>query len=371
MRRNLLIAAAAAAAAVIAGILLVTGTFGGAKDAGNSGTGSPWQGGSNAGGTGAGGASVSGAAGRMTLRLGFVADVTQAPALVGLREGLFAAALHGTGLVLRPVPFRTDAAEAEALAAGKLDAAYTSPDSILAVLADSHGTKITVVSGTAAGGAVLVVRPGLASPSGLGGRTLAVPAAGGAQDVALRYWLAAQRIQAGRGGVAIADVAPGAVVGEFRSGRISGAWMPALYDVELAEAGGRVLATEESMPPDRRPAAVNLVVTRAFLAGHSAGVLALIKGQVQANDLVNHSLLVSAAAVTAELAALDGSRPPASLVGASLAQTTFTDDPGAASLAADVPPGLHASVAPALPARYDVAPLNLILRMAGEQPVSA
>jgi NitT/TauT family transport system substrate-binding protein len=147
--------------------------------------------------------------------------------------------------------------------------------------------------------------------------------------------------------------------------------MLAPYGVELAESGGRVLTTEESMPPGGRPAAVNLVVTRAFLSAHSAGVLALLKGQVQANDVVNHSLLVSAAAVTAELAALNGGRLPGSLVGASLAQTTFTDDPGAASLAAEVPPGLTARVSAALPALYDVAPLNLILRMAGEQPIGA
>jgi NitT/TauT family transport system substrate-binding protein len=361
MRRSLVIVAGAAVAAVIAVILLVTGTFGGATDAGSSGAGSPGRGAANA----------PGAAGRVTLRLGFVADVTQAPALVGLREGLFAAALRGTGIALRPVPFRTDAAEADALAAGKLDAAYTSSDSILAVLADLHGAKISVVSGAAAGGAELVVRPGIAAPSDLRGRTVAVAAPAGVQAVALHSWLTAQRIGTGKGGVTIAAVAPDAVMREFRAGRISGAWMPAPYDVELAESGGRVLATEESMPPASRPAAVSLAVTRAFLSAHSAGVLALLKGQVQANDVVNHSLLASAAAVTAELAALNGGRLPGSLVGASLAQTTFTDDPGAASLAAEVPPGLTARVSAALPALYDVAPLNLILRMAGEQPISA
>ena len=55
-------------------------------------------------------------------------------------------------MALRPVPFRTDAAEATALASGQLDAAYASAGSILADLASPSGTKIAVVSGASADG---------------------------------------------------------------------------------------------------------------------------------------------------------------------------------------------------------------------------
>lgn len=207
----------------------------------------------------------------MTLTLGFVTETSQAPALIGLREGLFANALRGTGIALRPVPFRTDAAEALALAAGQLDVAYASTDSILADLASLHGIKISIVSGAAAG----------------------------------------------------------------KSG------------------------------------SVNLVVTRAFLSAHSEGVLDLIRGQVQANDLINHDLLVSAAAYTAELTTLTGQQLQASAVGASLAKTTFTDNPGAASMAAKVPPSMNSVIRRELPTLYDIAPLDLLLRMADERPVTA
>jgi NitT/TauT family transport system substrate-binding protein len=112
-------------------------------------------------------------------------------------------------------------------------------------------------------------------------------------------------------------------------------------------------------------------VTRAFLSAHSAGVLALVKAQVQANDLINHDLLGSAAAYTAEFTALTGHQLTASAAGTSLARTRFTDDPGAASLAAMVPANLSSAVRPALPTLYDVAPLDLQLRMVGERPVEA
>ena len=366
-KKPVMVAAVAAAAAVVIAALLAAGTFGGAAKDASSGPG-PWV---SSGPGGSGGGNGNGRAGALTVRLGFVADVSQASALVGLREGLFTAALRGTGLTLRPVLFRTDAAEADALASGGLDAAYCSTDSILAVLARPDGAKISVVSGAAAGGAEMVVRSRITSPSELRGSTVAVPAAVGAQAAALRSWLAASHIGTSRGGVTVAAVAPAAVVREFTAGRISGAWMPAPYDVELTMVGGRVLASEDSMPPGTRPAVVNLVVTRTFESTHSAALLALVKGQVQANEIVNHDLLLTATAVNAELAALNSGRLPVSVLGASLAQTTFTDDPDAASLAAQAPPGQGGSVTALLPTLYDIAPLDLVLRMVGEKPVSA
>lgn len=63
-------------------------------------------------------------------------------------------------------------------------------------------------------------------------------------------------------------------------------------------------------------------------------------------------------------------RLPDSVLGASLAQTTFTNDPEAESLAAEAPPGQSASVTAVLPTLYDIAPLNLVLRMADEKRVS-
>ena len=70
----------------------------------------------------------------MTVRLGYVPEVTQSTAMVGIRGGLFAAKL-GRDVTVRPIAFANDAAEAAALAAGKLDVAYASPDAILTVLA--------------------------------------------------------------------------------------------------------------------------------------------------------------------------------------------------------------------------------------------
>ena len=257
MRRTLVAVTAVAAAVAVAAIAVVLLTAGSGRP---SGPGPAWPNNSN----------PSEGASPATLRLGFVVGIPQAPALVGLQEGLFANELRGTGVVLRPVPFRTDAAEATALASGQLDAAYASASSILADVGNPEGTKITIVSGATRGKATLV----------------------------------------------------------------------------------------------------NLVSTRAFLAAHSADVEDLIRAQIQVNELLNHNLLESSAAYATELTALTGQRLTASSIGESLARTSFTDDPSAATLNASVPTSLTPVVRPALPTLYDVAPLDLFLRMAGERPVT-
>jgi len=164
----------------------------------------------------------------VTLRLGYVAEVTQAPALVGIGQGLLAASL-GRGVTLRPVRFATDATEATALADGRLDAAYVSPDTILTVLRTLRAPVIKVISGASAATPELVVTRRISAPSALRGRTLAVPATGGAADVMLRGWLAGKHLTAsGRGGVAVTAIAQGsAAVAAFKAGTIAGAIEPA------------------------------------------------------------------------------------------------------------------------------------------------
>ncbi|HVB45080.1 MAG TPA: ABC transporter substrate-binding protein [Streptosporangiaceae bacterium] len=350
------LAAAAAAAA-----LLVAGC--------TSSPGNPGQGaGSGSRGPGSGSGTP-----RVTVRLGYVADVTQAPAIVGIREGLFTASL-GRGTAIRPVLFATEGAEAAALAAGKLDAAYASPDTILAVLAAHRASPIVVISGASAAGAELVISRRLGGPSALSGHTIAVPAAGGTQDVTLRGWLASRHLSTGtRPGVAVTAIAQGpAVVAAFRSGRIAGAFEPAPWDLELAAAGGRILTGDAGPAATTRTAAANLVVTRRFLDADSAAVYGLLRGQVEANDFLRRDFLQSTLAIQAQLAAA-GQPVSSSLLALAMAQVTFTDDPLGTSLAGQARQAAAEGLAPPTPVPaglYDIAPLDLVLRDAGEPPVT-
>ncbi len=293
--------------------------------------------------------------------------------MVGIREGLFSANL-GRGVALRPVSFADDAAEAAALAAGKLDFAYASPDTILTDLATRGASPIIVISGASAAEPELVVSHRVKVPSELDGRILAVPAANGVQDIALRVWLDTHHLSVGNShGIGLTAMASGpAVVAAFRSRKIAGAVEIPPWDIELSAAGGHVLADGAGLSGSSIPATANLVVTRKFLDTNSAAVYDLLRGQVQANDFLHRAPLQASDVIATTLAAT-GHPLSSNLIALSFAQISFTDDPLASSLAAQAreleQDGLTAPVT-VPPTLYDFAPLDLILRAAGEPPVT-
>src|SRR5690349_14073924 len=122
------------------------------------------------------------------LHLGYFANVTHAPALVGLEEGLFADALPGVDITTQV--FNAGPAAIEALTAGAIDATYIGPNPSINTFIQSGGESARVIAGATTGGAALVVRDGIDDASDLEGKTLASPQLGNTQDVALRVWLA-------------------------------------------------------------------------------------------------------------------------------------------------------------------------------------
>ena len=124
----------------------------------------------------------------VTLRLGFLANITHAPALVGLNKGFFTKNL-GNGVTLKTSVFSSGTQETTALLAGQLDAAFVGPNPAINAWQKSSGKAIKIISGAASGGAALVVKPSISSVSQLKGQKLATPSLGNTQDVALRYYL--------------------------------------------------------------------------------------------------------------------------------------------------------------------------------------
>jgi NitT/TauT family transport system substrate-binding protein len=267
----------------------------------------------------------------VTVRLGFLTNVTHASALVGLKEGFFAKALGSAG-TLQPTAFSTGTEETTALLAGQLDAAYVGPNPAINAWQKSGGTAIRIVSGAATGGASVVVAKGITSAGQLRGKTLATPSLGNTQDVALRSWLKQNGLTTtatGGGDVFVKPTTPNsAAVLEFKSGQIAGGSEPAPYDIEMVKDGGTVLYTEPGVT-------TLLVVAQSFLSAHPAVVADLVKAQIQANTFIRSDPAAAEADVNAELASYTGKPLKASIIAASFAEITFTDNPDSSSLATD------------------------------------
>jgi NitT/TauT family transport system substrate-binding protein len=353
MRRALIAAGLAAATVLAAGC----GSSGSTSSSGSS--------------AGSGGSSAP-----VTLRLGFLVNITHAPALVGIEEGFFRKELGGN-VTLKLTPFSTGTEESTALLAGQLDAAYVGPNPTINAWQKSDGKLIKVISGAASGGAELVVKPGITSAAQIKGQSLATPSLGNTQDVALRYWLSQHGLSAtatGGGNVSVKPVSPNsAAVLEFKSGQIAGGWEPAPYDIEMVQDGGHALVNEASLWPGGQFVTTNLVVTQSFLAAHPSAVNGLLKGQIDAVNFIHQHLAAAEAAANAELTSALGKGLKPSVLSAAFQQVTFTSDPIAASLATDarhaVAVGLLSPVSD-ISALYDLGPLNTLLAAAGEPQVS-
>ena len=313
--------------------------------------------------------STAAASAPVTVRLGFLTNITHSSALIGLKEGYFTKAL-GSAATLKPTAFSTGTEETTALLAGQLDAAYVGPNPAINAWQKSNGSAIKIISGAATGGASVVVTKGITSAAQLKGKTLATPSLGNTQDVALRAWLKQNGLtttSTGGGDAFIKPTTPNsAAVLEFKSGQVAGGSEPAPYDVEMVNDGGTVLLSEPGVT-------TLLVVTQSFLSAHPAVVSDLLKAQVQANDFIKSNPAAAQADANAELASYTGKPLKASIIAASFKEITFTNDPDAASLKTDADQaaalGLLKPVD--LTGIFDLGPLNQVLAAAGQQQVSS
>jgi len=325
--------------------------------------------------TGSGSSSGGSSSAPVTLRLGFLANITHAPALVALKEGFFTKDL-GKNVTLKTSVFSSGTQETTALLAGQLDAAYVGPNPAINAWQKSSGKAIKIVSGAASGGAALVVKPSISSVSQLKGQKLATPSLGNTQDVALRYYLKSHGLtttQTGGGDVPITPISPNSdAVLEFKSGQIAGGWEPAPYDIEMEQDGGKVLVNEASLWPGGKFVTTNIVVSQSFLAAHPSVVTGLLKANIQAINFIHSNTSAAETAANAELTALTGKALKSSVLPLAFKQITFTSDPIASSLATDAK---HAEAVGLLkPVNlngiYDLGPLNALLKADGQAQVS-
>jgi len=325
---------------------------------------------------GCGSSGSSGASGSpVVLRLGFLANITHEPALVGLEKDFFAKQL-GKDVTLKTTVFSTGTEETTAILAGQLDAAYVGPNPAINAWQKSNGTGIKIVSGAASGGASLVVKNGINSATQLKGKSLATPSLGNTQDVAARYWLKQHGLTTtltGGGEVAIKPIKPNsAAVLQFKSGQLDGGWEPEPYATEMVLDGGKRLVNEASLWPGGRFVTTNLVVTQSFLKAHPSTVNGLLKGQIEANSYINSNPTAAAQAANAELTKLLGKGLPSDVLTQSLKYITFTNDPIASSLTTDAQHAVSVGLLKPVNLKgiYDLGPLNKLLQANGQSQVN-
>jgi NitT/TauT family transport system substrate-binding protein len=268
------------------------------------------------------------------VRLGYFPNVTHAPALVGVADGLFQAELGD--VALETFTFNAGTEAVEALFAEAIDMTFIGPNPAINAYAQSEGAAIRIISGSTSGGAALVVKPEIDGPADLAGLKIATPSLGNTQDVALRAWLLEQGFETtpeGGGEVAVIPQSNGQSLETFLSGEIDGAWVPEPWATRLViEGGGKVLVDERDLWPDGEFVTTHLIVSTEFLETYPDAVTAVLRGLVQAIDQINADPTGSQETVNASIEALTGSRLAVETITGAWSTLTFTLDPIATSL---------------------------------------
>lgn len=308
------------------------------------------------------------------LRLGYLPNVTHAPAVLGVEDGTFEAAL-GPDVDFDPRVFNAGPDVIEALLSGALDAAYIGPNPAVNGYARSDGEALRIVAGATSGGAGLVVRPGIDAASDLRGATLATPQLGNTQDVALRAWLADEGLATslrGGGEVTITPQANGQALEAFQAGAIDGAWVPEPWLTRMVAAGGQLLVDEADLFEDGRFVTTHLIVRTAVLRDQPELVRRLLEGHLDALDATTDDPVNAQRRVAVGIEQVTGSRLDPEVLATAWERLTFTADP--------IPEALHEVARDAvalgvsepvdLDGIYDLTILDQLLTARGEPEVT-
>ncbi|MEV4776379.1 ABC transporter substrate-binding protein [Microbacterium sp. LTA6] len=309
------------------------------------------------------------------VRLGYFANVTHAPALVGLSEGLFQDALGDVDL--KTEVFNAGPAAIEALSAGAIDATYIGPNPSINTFIQSGGESAHIIAGATSGGAALVVRDGIDTPEDLAGKNIATPQLGNTQDVALRSWLAEEGFEtstSGGGDVTITPTENAQTLTLFQDGQLDGAWLPEPWVSRLVvEAGAHVLVDEQDLWPDGNFPTTVLLVRAEFAAEHPAVVEELLEGHIAAVQWLDENKEEAPTVINDALEEATGKRLADEVLTRALENVTFTVDPHAETFETLVENGLAAGTQKegSIKGLFDLRALNALLEKDGAEPVSA
>ena len=315
-----------------------------------------------------------------TVNLGYLVNLTHAPALIGVSQGFFQGSMP-KGTTVKTTTFSAGPAESEALLGGTLDAAFVGPGPAINAFIKTKG-KVLIVAGTASGGAGLVVSKSIAEgnfPADLAGKTLSSPQLGNTQDIALRTWLATKGLATsvnGGGQVTIDSTSGNSVsLQNFEADKIAGGWVPEPYESEFILQGKGMLAVDEaSLWPNGQFPTTVLVVTQSLLQNHPDIVSDLLKGLVKSVNWINANESAAPAAVNTALAASTGGKLlKSSVLALAWTHLSFVLDPFAADLQTDANNAdqLAFNKTAGVKGILDLGPLNAILTAAGDPTVSA
>ncbi|MCW0213668.1 MAG: ABC transporter substrate-binding protein [Pseudonocardia sp.] len=308
------------------------------------------------------------------LRLGYFPNITHAPALIGVDQGLFAQELGSTKLT--PQTFNAGPDEVSALLGGSLDAGFIGSSPAINAFAKSNGTAIRLIAGSTSAGAQLVTSPDITTPEQLKGKTVATPQLGNTQDVALKKWLKENNLEIGEGPdkVTVQNIDNPRTLDLFKQGQVAGGWLPEPWSSRLVDAGAKVLVDEKSLWPDGKFPTTVLIVRTEYLQQHPDTIQALLRGEQKAIDFATNQQDKAKTVTNEAIKKITNSSLSPAVLDRAFGELQFDSDPLAATFPQLSKDSVTAGATPTetdLSGFVDVTALNAVRTQAGQPTVDA
>jgi NitT/TauT family transport system substrate-binding protein len=264
-----------------------------------------------------------------TVRIGFMTNLTHAPAILGVTSSRIASAI---GAKVESRSFRAGPRVIEALIGDAIDVGVSGPAPVVYTHARHGAGALRVLSGCCSGGASFVVGKDskIAGPGDLRGKKLASVQIGTTQDIALRKYLRAHGyVPAERGGdVTVNALDAATILAEIKQGALDGAWLPEPWAtrVVMDAKAVRLIDERDLWPNHAFPTAI--VVARGDFVRRSPAMAARIAQAFGAEiDRAKALPAETREAARVELGLLLGKALPRPLIDEAAKWVDFTSDP--------------------------------------------
>jgi NitT/TauT family transport system substrate-binding protein len=313
-----------------------------------------------------------------TLRIGYFPNINHAQAVIGLGRGDFQKAL-GDNIEVTTQIFNAGPSAIEALFANQIDVTYIGPNPAINGYVQSNGEALRVISGSASGGAVFVVRndSGINSPQDLANKKFSSPQLGNTQDVALRKYLLdnGYKTKENGGNVEIIPAKTADIVSLMIKKDIDGAWVPEPWGAKLInEANAKVLVDERDLWPDGQFVSAHIIARTDYIERNPDIIKKLLNAHIDMTAWINNNRDEALQTFNMELNKLMGQTIPEDEFREGISRIELTHDPikeslfKAANDAFDI--GFLGKTRPDLSGIYDMKILNEVLKERGLQEIT-
>lgn len=265
------------------------------------------------------------------VRIGHFPNITHAQALIEHATHKVEEKF-GTDAIVEWKVFNAGPSAIEALFAGQLDIAVIGPSPAINAYVKSDGEAVRVVSGSASGGAALVVRGDLdiKSPEDFRNRKIASPQLGNTQDVSLRSWITASglKLMDVGGDVQIIPLSNADQQTLFLKKEIDAAWTVEPWVSLLVEkADGKIFLDEADLWAKGQYSTALILVSKKFLDKHRNLVKKYLEAHVELTLWIRENPLEAKKILKEEIEKESGKELPQSILDAACRRIFFTYDP--------------------------------------------